>query len=189
LGTIQKKKRTEEENLFLVVAENAFVTQLWPENITHLFVDGNNLFYLTAGLRMLSIQRSRRETERVLAEITETFISTQNLETVLIFDNSSLKTKKTLPNQSTFEVTSAKPNFGTSDEALVHWAKNNPNIAPRTLFITSDKALGGELALTGAKVARSGVWMGYVKRTLTGEDGDYCGWVDAWVERFLQKSR
>jgi len=175
--------------LFLEVAKTNFTSELWPENITHLFVDGNNLFYLTAGLRMLTIKRNTRETETVLAEITEAFTETKNnLVTTLIFDNSKLPLiNKILKNNSTFQTTTARPEYPTSDDALITWARNNPEIAPKSLFITSDKALGVELSLTGAKVVKTGLWMGFVKKTLTGDGGDYNAWLDGWVERFLVK--
>jgi len=181
----RKRKRTNEENYFLKVAKSAFLDRLWPENITHLFVDGNNMFYLTSGLRFLSLKRSTRETEKVLAEITESFSKALLLETVLIFDHSKFQSSKILENGSKMIIKSAKPNFQTSDAALINWAKNNPDIAPRTLVVTSDRALTGELSLSGVKVTKCGTWMNFVKHTLTGQSGDYSSWVNSWVDKYL----
>jgi len=160
----------------------------WPENITHLYVDGNNLFYQTPGLRFLSLKKSRKQTTKVISEITESFTQSKKLDTILVFDATNILYSKNLENGSTIAIKSAQPTFQTSDEALIHWTKQNPEKNPSTLIITSDRALAGELSLSGVKIASSGSWMKFVHRFLTGRDGDPSPWVDAWVENFISRN-
>jgi len=95
----------------------------WPTQFKRIFVDGNNLMFLTNGLRKLTLQKKFREIENVLASITEHFSENTKITAILIFDGTPTNSQKTLPNGSSLTVTSARPEFPTTDQALIHWAK------------------------------------------------------------------
>jgi len=157
---------------FRLIAETADV-QLpadgtWPSEFERLFVDGNNLMYLTAGLRKLTLQKKKRQAEQALANIVEIFSAKFRVTSILIFDGTQTKESKVLQNGSVMSITSARPEFSTSDKALIHWAKNNPDSAKKTLVVTSDRALSGELAISCVKTVKPARWLKFLSGVASG---------------------
>jgi len=138
------------------------VDGIWPEQFKRIFVDGNNLMFITNGLRKLTLQKNFRAVENVLASITEHFSGKTILTAILMFDNTPTNTHKTLQNGSTLTVTSARPHFVSTDKALIHWAKNNPTGVASSVVVSSDRALSGELKEAGMVTVKPLEWLKFV---------------------------
>jgi predicted RNA-binding protein with PIN domain len=153
----------------------------WPAQFTRIFVDGNNLMFLTNGLRKLTLQKKFREIENVLASITEHFSENTKITAILIFDGTPSNSQKTLPNGSSLTVTSARPEFPTTDQALIHWAKNNPSEVASSVVVTSDRALSGELSVAGLASVKPAEWLKFVA-----SGDDYKMWIEEKVSQSFQ---
>jgi len=153
----------------------------WPEQFTRIFVDGNNLMFLTSGLRKLTLQKKFREIENVLASITEHFSEHTKITAILMFDGTPSNSQKTLQNGSTMTVTSARPQFPTTDKALIHWAKNNPSEVASSVVVTSDRALSGELKVAGMASVKPAEWLKFVA-----SGDDYKMWIEEKVSQSVQ---
>jgi len=153
----------------------------WPAQFTRIFVDGNNLMFLTNGLRKLTLQKKFRKIENVLASITEHFSEKTKITAILIFDGTPTNSQKTLLNGSSMTVTSARPEFPTTDQALIHWAKNNPSEVASSVVVTSDRALSGELKVAGLASVKPAEWLKFVA---SGED--YKMWIEEKVSQSVQ---
>jgi len=170
-----KLKKTELEN-------KPLVTQVdWPEGKTVLFLDGNNMFFMTAGLRALTLSGNKAKTERVLVSIAEAFARVKGIETIVMFDCTENTSKKTLDNGFDFIVNSAVPHFPTTDDAMVDWASVS-NRGTSAVFITSDRALISRLSEVGGSIIKPGAFMAYAYQLLSGlEGGNYQKWIDEWI--------
>lgn len=181
---LQIKDENERNKKFRAVAKTAHLKLpsdgIWPVEIVRIFVDGNNMMFLTSGLRNLTLQKRFNQTEQALATIVETFSAHVTITSVLLFDGTKTNSSKTLPNGSSITVTSARPQFPTTDQALIHWAKNNPNDVKNSLVVTSDRALSGELKLYGMELVKPSEWLNFVVRLVLGnlESLSYEKWID-----------
>jgi hypothetical protein len=97
-------------------------------DITHLFLDGNNMLFVPASLRSLMISRSKHKAEQILHAYAIKFAKLANIPNVtLVFDHSSGADKQesvvnALGGNVLVGVISAnRAGFSTSDDALVHW--------------------------------------------------------------------
>jgi predicted RNA-binding protein with PIN domain len=156
------------------------VTNEWPEGKKVLFVDGNNMLYLTAGLRNMTLRGNKSKTERVLVSIAEAFSLISGFETNVMFDNTRHVSKKTLDSGLDFTVSSAAPQFNTSDDAMADWAESS-GLAAVAIFITSDRGLTERLRVVGGTVIKPGQFMRHACQLLSGVEGDYKSWVDTWI--------
>jgi len=154
--------------------------QPWPGQFKRIFVDGNNLMFLTNGLRKLTLSKKFRQIENVLASITEHFSENIPINAVLMFDGTPSNVFKTLTNGSTLTVTSARPQFPTTDRALIHWATNNPSEVASSVVVTSDRALSGELKMAGLVSVKPSEWLKFIAT------GDYKEWVEEKVRQNVQ---
>jgi len=153
----------------------------WPEGKTVLFIDGNNMFFMTAGLRALTLRGTKGNTEKVLAAISEAFARVKGIGTILMFDSTENTSKKTLDNGLEFIVSSALPHFKTSDDAMVDWASSSGHGAT-AVFITSDRGLRTRLTEVGGTVIKTGTFLAHAHLLLSGlEGGNYQNWVDEWI--------
>jgi len=180
---------------FLALANQAFVglaVDALPGKFTHLFVDGNNMLYLTNKLREFTLQRKINVSQKILASVTRHFSTLHLFNTELVFDSmnstAGLTEIEHLENGSSFCVTSAHPEFTTSDAKFVAWARAHPDLAPNTLVVTSDRALAGELFSLGVSVVKPGVWLACLAASssnagIEGQSLDWKEWLDAWIER------
>jgi len=167
---------------------------------THVFVDGNNMFYLTDKLRHFTLRGKTKTTEQVLSSVARYFAELVRLDVEIVFDaacsipsgrnsddpNSALPLVH-LDNGSSFLISSARPTYPTSDAKLVAWARAHPLEAAQTLVVTSDRALAGELSTLGVSVAKPGTWLSCVVQIATGGNPetqiDWKGWLNAWIDK------
>jgi len=136
----------------------------WPQEGSHLFLDGNNMLYVIKPIRDLAVRRRNlSQASSFLQRIARDFTEIMNLENcTLMFDNTRISV-----NESRFSVVSARPHFRTSDDALVELATKT-----KGLFVTSDKELIQRLRSVGASIWSPKTWFGFVASTLS------CGPVD-----------
>jgi len=171
----------EQRNNAVYVAE----TSTWPENVTHLFVDGNNILYMTKTLRDNTLKKKLYRAQELIVAATEYFASRMNglTDVYVIFDNISTTYEKTLENGTNLFIRSARPNFSTTDDMLVNWSEQNNNISPNSLHITSDRALCGRLHTAGAKVMKPKAFFNLTLK-LTNQENES---VDSWFSK-LEKN-
>jgi len=82
-----------------------------------------------------------------------------------------------------FTVSSAAPQFKTSDDAMVDWAQSSGRAA-LAVFITSDRELTDRLRAAGGTVMKPGNFMRHVSGLLSEVEGcDYQFWVDTWISK------
>jgi len=172
------------------ISQNAFLdfakVYPWPQHLTRVFVDGNNMFYITGKLRELTLHHKTYLSEKVLSSVAEAFARMVKIRMEVVFDHATSTSAIQLDNGSDFSVSTAHPAFPTSDAKFIDWATKNPNLAPQAVVITSDRALTGELSSLGVSVIKPGVWLHCVAATLTGETSvHYQQWLDAWTEKIV----
>jgi len=176
----QNKKFRSIGNLALLTAIP--LTGSWPSQFELVFIDGNNLMFLSSGLRKLTLQKRFRETERAITAIVESFAKAIKITAILMFDGTSTDMTKNFPNGSVVKVTSAKPAFPTTDQALVSWGKSNPSSVGNTLVVTSDRALTGELKTIGMSICKPSSWFKFVMKLFSMDEGlDYRIWIDTTI--------
>jgi len=160
---------------------------------THLFVDGNNMFYLTDKLRKFTMRGKKRITEQVLSSVARFFAELFRLNVEIVYDaacsipyGSDAAPLVHLDNGSTFTISSARPSYLTSDAKFVAWARAHPAEAPTTLVITSDRALTVELQSLGVSVSKPGMWLTCVAQTVgVPTENDWKGWLNAWIDKVI----
>jgi len=158
------------------------LTEPWPSQFQLIFIDGNNLMFLSSGLRKLTLQKRFRETERAITAIVESFAKIIKITAILMFDETSTYMTKNFPNGSVLKVTSARPASPTTDQALIGWGKSNPSGVGNTIAVTSDRALTGELKTIGMSVCKPSSWFKFVMKLFsTDEDLDYRIWIDTTI--------
>jgi len=144
----------------------------WPTGVTHLFLDGNNMLYLNGAFRSYTITRKSHVVEQCfarLAEASATIIRVPN--TVLTFDHAvNSDFSKQLEENIQISISSAKKQgFASTDEAFVTFARNNPEIAKTSLFVTSDRELIGRLKELGVtNFTKPGRWLKFVVVAMLG---------------------
>jgi len=175
---------------FRAFANQAFIeltANALPGKFTHLFVDGNNMLYITNKLRNFTLHRKVNVSQKILASVSRQFATLHLFNTELVFDsmNSGAGISadiQQLENGSSFRVTSAHPEFSTSDAKLVAWARAHPELAPNTLVVTSDRALAGELFTLGVSIVKPGVWLACLAAS-EGNAVAWKEWLDSWIEK------
>jgi len=145
----------------------------WPEDITHLYIDGNNLLYIAKNIRNMTIRRKGKKAQEILIGSFEFFSSlVKDLESVfIIFDYTSSVYEKTVGLNTKFTITSARPQFTTSDDALVSVAEKIP-MKDRSLFVTSDRGLCSRLVALGSKVVKPKIFFNIVLSIIYGKDNN-----------------
>ena len=132
-----KRRLTDEQNdgNYLII-ENR---DDWPENIEQVYLDGNNMMFVVDSLRRLCLNRNRKKTERAIAEIAATWNEQMQIANVdLIFDST-----RQLDSVGSVRVSSAQPQYKTTDDMLIEIARRNQN--QRTVVVTSDRALSAQV--------------------------------------------
>jgi len=165
---------------------------------THLFVDGNNMFYLTDKLRQFTLRGKTKMSEKVLSSVARYFAELVRLNVEIVFDAASSIPRSAdtsvdatpvvhLDNGSSFCISSARPTYQTSDAKFVAWARAHPTDAPNTLVITSDRALCAELQSLGVSTTKPGMWLTCVAQTAAGAptENDWRAWLNAWIDKVL----
>lgn len=139
----------------------------WPAHITKLFLDGNNMLFLTHTLRALTL-RQKSKGEKVLSIIAQQFHEKMNLKTThLCFDQGKSSVR---PLSNGFEVSSAKLlNYKIADDALVDMAKSQPHKGC-CMFVTSDRELQQRLRALGVVIEKPKNWITFACKILSGTD-------------------
>jgi len=181
---VNDKKAMEKEQ-----RDNAIFTaqDSWPVNVTHLFIDGNNLLYMTKSLRNNTLKRKMGRSQDMIIAATEFFANQMNglVEVFVIFDNISSTQEKTLANGAKLFVLSARPNFATTDDMVVHWAQQNKELSPQSLHISSDRALCGRLSMEGALVMKPKHFFSLVLKLTNQEEENLDSWFSKLEENNL----
>lgn len=175
----RKAKRAEKKNSKDAIEAEGFVSLAdgWPAGVSALYLDGNNMLFLTSALRRHALGRGQRwRAEAMLTSLAESFArakrATGLCNTVMIYDSINKRRcgVKNLDEGARFAVASARPEFATSDDALVAWAQAlPPQQVKASLFVTSDRELKNRLLAVGALVAKPKQWVELARRTI--EDG------------------
>jgi predicted RNA-binding protein with PIN domain len=140
-------------------------------NIKLIYLDGNNMLFSDNLLRNESL-KSLSKGSKKLVDISSLYSELQKINITLIFDNNKeLNTDKT-SNGVKYKVITARPDFETSDDALVEWVGGySANDFENTLFVTSDRELQTRLIKKGAKyIMKSGDCLDLMKNKITEEN-------------------
>jgi hypothetical protein len=145
----------------------------WPAQLTSVFLDGNNMLYVTGAIRRAAlVRREVHLAENMLTELAVKFteaVGSALSKCVLIYDNPNSQRKS--QGTGLVEVRSARPTFSTSDDQLVAWAKtlkqdgvvSKPENA---LFVTSDRGLSQRLHAEGVTIMKPKEWFTFVASVL-----------------------
>jgi len=162
----------------------------WPEGIDQLNIDGNNMFYLTSSMRSLSLSRNKKKAEVVLESAADLFTSAMGgviKHTTLIFDNTRTHKEKTYPSFSpsvSMRVISAHPGFTTSDDALVAWAQADPQLARRSIYVTSDRGLCVRLLQAGGLVVKPSTFLKFANQIVNSQRAEAIAY-EAWLDQII----
>jgi len=173
----EKRRIEEEQRNHAAYLDGTY----WPENITHLFIDGNNILYMTKTLRDNTLKKKLYRAQEIIVAATEYFASriTGLKDVFVIFDNISSTYDKTLENGTNLFIRSARPNFSTTDDMLVNWSEQNKDISPNSLHVSSDRALSGRLNIASAKVMKPKAFFSLTLK-LTNQENES---VDSWFSK------
>jgi hypothetical protein len=173
----EKGKIEEEQRSHASYLDGTF----WPENITHLFIDGNNILYMTKTLRDNTLKKRLIRAQDMIVAATEYFASriTGLKDVFVIFDNISTTYDKILENGTNLFIKSARPTFTTTDDMLVNWSEQNKDISQNSLHVSSDRALSGRLNIEGAKVMKPKAFFTLTLK-LTNQENET---VDSWFAK------
>jgi rRNA-processing protein FCF1 len=154
----EKKRRQEEREVRKQTNQQQDVNleDEWPREIQNLYLDGNNMLFVPSYLRYLRLKRSKTIAEIVLSNLAREFSLRQQIShTHVMYDSTDITEMS-----DTFAVSSARPDFNTSDDKLVEIAKQaNMNVTLDSyLFVTSDRELSVRLRQVGAKVIKPKYW-------------------------------
>jgi len=160
----------------------------WPTDANRLFLDGNNMLYITSSIRRFALSKTDYwRAELLLENLTEAFLPAMQgkiKDSVLIFDNTHTNKVKTLHagnEDLTLTVKSARPQYTTSDDALVDWAKSNGEEASVSVFVTSDRELTHRLEEAGGVVVKPKAFLQFANTLMNGDAKE----LDAWLESFV----
>jgi len=181
----EKKSRKSEEKKLRKEKKPIDPQELfknWPAAIDHLYLDGNNMMYVTAPIRSLCLSRSTGKAERALSFIAKAFSSAIGVKCTLIFDDT-----KHPSSSEDFTVRSARPSFKTSDDALVYDLQNKkePISQGCSLYVTSDRELGERLTQAGGVIYKPKEWFYLAAEILSGKVKSREE-LDAWIAELIQ---
>lgn len=151
-----KEQKRAEKKLAKEAEKNQLKAFVLPENITSVFLDGNNMLFVVNALRSKVLRRNMKEAEQMLESMTKAWVDAnpQLKSVTLIFDDS-----RVAKYSERFNVVSARPHFPSSDHALIYWAQNaSAAEKPSIAVFTSDRALKSQLESAGVQVFKSKVW-------------------------------
>jgi hypothetical protein len=177
-----------------VEAKTLPVLNVWPSQVTRLYLDGNNMLYVAAPLRARAIRhREMSSAEIALSSFACAFgkLLPASVKTTMVFDAARPAVLQSY-SSDTFEILSAKPTFGSSDDALVQWAKENAEAHVLSMVVTSDRGLQKRLAeVSGVVLAKPKVWMEYAASMLENKgtvgDGRKIN-LDDFMSNWMQKT-
>jgi hypothetical protein len=194
---------------FLQLAPEAYAPNvrelILSKGFSKIVIDGNNMMFITDGLRKNTLHGKRKLSEKLLSIAALAFSQLVGVTTEVIFDATRLPKKMDAGNPDetplhpvekssvpTFTteiakiakdfpvvgvpinftdgtsviVSSARPEFATTDDKLISWARaNKQELSPGLrnsdiIVVSSDRALAGELYSLGVTLIKPGNWIG-----------------------------
>jgi len=124
----------------------------WPTSIDSVFLDGNNMLYVASAIRKLALVE-KDSAEAALVFLAKKFHQVLKVKVTVMFDDS-----RTTLEEGSFFVLRARPNFPTSDDALVEISKTLED-KKKALFISSDRELLHRLESNGVLLCKPKEWM------------------------------
>jgi len=235
---IEKKEGGQTHELskqFLQLAPEAYALNvremILSKGFSKIVIDGNNMMFITDGLRKNTLHGKRKQSEKLLSLAALAFSQLVGVTTEVIFDATHLPKKrdetildetpvptvekssvptftteiaklaKNFPvvdvpikfTDGTFViVSSARPEFATTDDKLVTWARANKQEESPSgvrnsdiVVVSSDRALAGELYSLGVTLIKPGNWIGLFAsllgfEELSSQKGALFKWFDSY---------
>jgi len=146
----------------------------WPvDKYSTLYVDANNMLFLNSALRNNTLRRNKKKSEKMITNAVEQFSNIHRFDlVVVIFDSTNLVYEKMLSNGTKFVVTTAIPQYKTSDDAIVDFnEKQSPEVRKRSLTATSDREFTQRLIDLGANVMKSKMFLSAICKAVNGSMG------------------
>jgi hypothetical protein len=219
---------------FLQLAPEAYAPNvrelILSKGFSKIVIDGNNMMFITDGLRKNTLHGKRKLSEKLLSIAALAFSQLVGVTTEVIFDATRLPKKMDAGNPDetpllpvekssvpTFTteiakiakdfpvvgvpinftdgtsviVSSARPEFATTDDKLISWARaNKQELSPGLrnsdiVVVSSDRALAGELYSLGVTLIKPGNWIGLFASLLGFEEqsnqkGALFKWFDSY---------
>lgn len=168
-GKERNKDETREENAKFRDAAKYEILEEWPmEKYSVLYIDGNNMLFMNQILRNNTLGRKKKKSEMIISNAVEEFSSMNHFDlVVVIFDNTKQIYEKILPNGTKFVVSSAIPQYPSSDDALVDMNNNqSEEVRNRSLVVTSDVALCGRLTSIGSHVTKCKMFFNAIRKAM-----------------------
>lgn len=174
---------------------------VWPQQVTRLYLDGNNMLYVAAPLRAKAIRRHDMSSAGVvLSSVAFEFtkLLPASVKTTMVFDSARESVLQSY-SADNFQILSARPAFATSDDALVHWAMENAADGSHpvlSMVVTSDRGLQKRLAaVSGVVLVKPKVWMEYAATMLEKQNNNGAQvdihldeWMALWIKRMEEES-
>ena len=145
-------------------------SKIQSKEVNFLYLDGNNMLFVDNSIRKDCLNKKRQDGELKLSNLTFEFMKRTNTKGCLVFDNTSQVFNK--ESEGVFlKVTSAYPEFESSDDAFKVWAGGlDATKLKSSLFVTSDRELKERLLEKGVGlVLKSGEFFDLLKETLNEE--------------------
>jgi hypothetical protein len=201
--------------------------KILAKGFSKIVIDGNNMLFVTDGLRKNTLHGKRKQSEKLLSIAALAFSQLVGVTTEVIFDQTHLPRNKaalqddmprpSLLKSSTFTaeiakiakdfpiigvpinftdgtsvvVSSARPEFATTDDKLISWARANQQQGPTTglsnsdiVVVSSDRALAGELYSLGVTLIKPGNWITLFASLLGEEQSSQKGAVFKWFDSY-----
>ena len=139
------------------------------------------MLFVTGIIRNACLKSTLRSGEKMLESMARhwTASSSQIAKCTLIFDDTATRIT-----EERFDVLSARPNYATSDDALVDWATKTMEERSSIAVFTSDRALSELLTNAGVTVYKSKKWYQLASNAMPVEGGDS---VDSWADKWIAK--
>eukprot|EP00026_Physarum_polycephalum_P014566 Phypoly_transcript_15095.p1 GENE.Phypoly_transcript_15095~~Phypoly_transcript_15095.p1 ORF type:complete len:294 (+),score=64.81 Phypoly_transcript_15095:94-882(+) len=164
-----------------------------PHEISHLYLDGNNMMFVANCLRNMTLHKNKKKVEQLLARLAVQFLGASSAisKTILVFDDTRAKSELTLRAaaqgaQETaatqeFELCSARPRYATSDDAIVEWVANVRDTPGVKICVTSDRGLMERVENEGGRVMKPKRWMLIAASRIAGREITHLdGWMEEW---------
>jgi len=175
---------SEFQQLALSAYPADVVEKIRSKKFAKIILDGNNMMFITDGLRKNTLSHKRVLSEKLLSIAALAFSKHFGVNTEIVFDTTLLPSSGSftagLPlvghaavvpgSGNTFEISSARPLFKTTDDRLISFARTNLSVvaAPSSagptpnadiVVVSSDRALAGELSSLGMFLMKPMVWV------------------------------
>jgi len=231
---LEKKEGGQTHELskqFLQLAAEAYLPntgeKILAKGFSKIVIDGNNMLFVTDGLRKNTLHGKRKQSEKLLSVAALAFSQLVGITTEVIFDQTQLPRKRdaflqdevrpslvksSIPTFTTeiakiakdfpivgvpinfadgtsVVVSSARPEFATTDDKLISWARANKQgltsglLNSDIVVVSSDRALAGELYSLDVTLIKPGNWITLFASLLgeeTSQKGEAFKWFDSY---------